>query len=64
VSGTSLRNKKTLDALKAIPIDRLLVASAAPYETITQKFASFAFVKTHFPKLYPNQLEKVNTYDP
>ena len=49
ISGSSLKTKESLEVVSKIPLDRILVESAAPHCDIRAAYASFPLIKTKFP---------------
>jgi TatD DNase family protein len=49
VSGCSLKTKENLQVIREIPLDKLLIESAAPHCDIRMAYASYDMIKTIFP---------------
>jgi TatD DNase family protein len=48
LNGCSMKSQETIDAIRNIPIDRIMVESDAPWCEIRRSHAGYPFIKTHF----------------
>ncbi|MEN2498001.1 MAG: TatD DNase [Marteilia pararefringens] len=50
INGLSFKTQETIDAIKEIPLERLLADSDSPYCQIRKSFEGFKHIKTVYPK--------------
>ncbi len=50
VNGCSMRDKKTCDVIRAIPLERLMVETNCPYCCVFNSHEGGKYIKTKFPK--------------
>lgn len=48
LNGCSMKSQETLEAIKMIPIDRIMIESDAPWCEIRKSHAGYQYVNTHF----------------
>ena len=58
INGCSLKTEDNLKAVSAIPLDKLMVETDAPWCEIKQSHASYKFVKTQFPAVKKEKWDK------
>jgi len=58
INGCSLQTEESLEFIKAIPLNRLIIESGAPYCDIKKQYACAKFIKTHFPQCDKNHHQK------
>lgn len=48
LNGCSMKSQETINAIRNIPIDRIMIESDAPWCEIRKSHAGYPFIKTHF----------------
>ncbi|KAK8798417.1 hypothetical protein WA588_003498 [Blastocystis sp. NMH] len=57
-NGSGMRTEESLDVIKSVPLEKILIETDGPYCAITSAHASYAYVKTKF------ESKRVEKYDP
>ncbi|KAK8831168.1 hypothetical protein WA577_003339 [Blastocystis sp. JDR] len=56
-NGSGMRTEESLDVIRSVPLDRILIETDGPYCAISSAHACYPLTKTHFP------MKRVEKYD-